>query len=750
MVKILLRLPDRIIQSSFYLLFFLVPLVLTPFNYELFEYNKMMLTYGLTVIITGSWMIKMVISKEIKIARTPLDLPILLFLFSQIVSTVFSIDRHVSLFGYYSRFNGGLLSTISYVLLYYAFVTNFPKEKIRKFLLFTLSSGLLVSIYGILEHFGIDKDIWVQDVQNRVFSTLGQPNWLAAYLAVLIPITLGIGLTNFTKKSAESNGRSQNAKVKSQNRYLNLKNIGILGYWVMGLLFYSTLLFTKSRSGFLGFWAVFIIMGIMIWITTMSLSHFLTAVKKCDTNFVKEFFLFTCIFLFVAFLFGTPFEQVNRFTFTQLINHQPPTTNHQPAKPSGDSIIDIGITGSSKIREIVWKGSLDVFKNYPLFGSGVETFAFSYYQFRPKEHNMTSEWDFLYNKAHNEYLNYAATTGAFGLGSYLLIILVFVGWNIKNSIRYQVSGIRYKNKEDKNIPNTYYVILNTALFSAWLSILITNFFGFSVVVIQLFFFLIPAISFILAEDLKSLYLYKINNIIMKQFNNETITNRQIVIIFILLFVICYLLFVLARLWYADTLFASGYHASRSSDYTTAYQKLKEAISMNPEEPLYYDELSIPAAYLSIALDDEKESTLSGQLKEEAIIASDIAVSNSWHNVNYWKNQTRLYYALAQLDEKYLLRALNALEKAKLLSPTDPKIGYNLALIYDKMGKKKEAIETLIQATELKTDYRDAYYALAFLYDKNKEKQKAKEALSYILTRLNPNDEEAKKKLEELK
>ena len=321
MVKILLRLPDRIIQSSFYLLFFLVPLVLTPLNYELFEYNKMMLTYGLTVIITGSWMIKMVISKEIKIARTPLDLPILLFLFSQIVSTVFSIDRHVSLFGYYSRFNGGLLSTISYVLLYYAFVTNFPKEKIRKFLLFTLSSGLLVSIYGILEHFGIDKDIWVQDVQNRVFSTLGQPNWLAAYLAVLIPITLGIGLTNFTKKSAESNGRSQNAKVKSQNRYLNLKNIGILGYWVMGLLFYSTLLFTKSRSGFLGFWAVFIIMGIMIWITTMSLSHFLTAVKKCDTNFVKEFFLFTCIFLFVAFLFGTPFEQVNRFTFTQLINN---------------------------------------------------------------------------------------------------------------------------------------------------------------------------------------------------------------------------------------------------------------------------------------------------------------------------------------------------------------------------------------------------------------------------------------------
>src|SRR3972149_8358380 len=161
-----LKFSDKIIINSFYLLFLLVPLILTPFNYELFEYNKMMVTYALTVLIVGAWVVKMIRNKKMLVQNTPLDIPILLFLASQIFSTFFSIDRHVSIFGYYSRFNGGLLSTISYILLYYAFVTNFPKEKIPKLLFFILSSGFLVATYGILEHFGIDKNIWVQDVQN--------------------------------------------------------------------------------------------------------------------------------------------------------------------------------------------------------------------------------------------------------------------------------------------------------------------------------------------------------------------------------------------------------------------------------------------------------------------------------------------------------------------------------------------------------------------------------------------------------
>ena len=121
----LLGICNRIIEYSFYALFFLVPLVFWKDTSELFEFNKMWLTFGLTIIIVSCWFVKMVLQKRILLCRTPLDIPIILFLLSQVISTIFSLDTHVSVWGYYSRFNGGLLSIFSYIFLYYAFVSNF-------------------------------------------------------------------------------------------------------------------------------------------------------------------------------------------------------------------------------------------------------------------------------------------------------------------------------------------------------------------------------------------------------------------------------------------------------------------------------------------------------------------------------------------------------------------------------------------------------------------------------------------------
>ncbi len=125
---------QKILTFSFFLLFFLTPLIWTPWNYELFEYNKMLFVYGITVIILGVWGIRAIREKRLIINHTPLDIPLLLFLLANILSTIFSIDPHTSIWGYYSRSNGGLLSIISYIALYYALVSNFTKEYVFKFL----------------------------------------------------------------------------------------------------------------------------------------------------------------------------------------------------------------------------------------------------------------------------------------------------------------------------------------------------------------------------------------------------------------------------------------------------------------------------------------------------------------------------------------------------------------------------------------------------------------------------------------
>ena len=144
----------KIIFFLFAFLIFFVPLVLWPFTSEVFEFNKMVLVYILTTLIASAWIIRSIIERKFIFRRTILDIPLLAFLGSQIISTLLSIDLYTSIFGYYSRFNGGLLSTICYLLLYWAFVSNFDKKDTLNLIKIWFASSVLVSVYAVLEHFG--------------------------------------------------------------------------------------------------------------------------------------------------------------------------------------------------------------------------------------------------------------------------------------------------------------------------------------------------------------------------------------------------------------------------------------------------------------------------------------------------------------------------------------------------------------------------------------------------------------------
>ena len=167
---------NRSIEYLYYSLFLLVPLIFAGNTSELFEFNKMWLTFGATSVILAFWLSKMVILKKVIFKRTILDIPILLFLISQIISSVISLDSYVSFWGYYSRWNGGLLSTLTYITLYYAFVSNFfmkdeeeDSEKkswidknptgvtvVKRSLFVSIISGFIVALWTIPSHFGYD------------------------------------------------------------------------------------------------------------------------------------------------------------------------------------------------------------------------------------------------------------------------------------------------------------------------------------------------------------------------------------------------------------------------------------------------------------------------------------------------------------------------------------------------------------------------------------------------------------------
>ncbi len=654
---------DRIIAYSFYLLFLITPLFWTSLNYELFEFNKMILVYGLTVIIVGTWILKMVYRKSFIVNRTPLDIPLLLFLGANILSTFLSMDPHTSIWGYYSRSNGGLLSLISYLLLYWAFVSNMDKEKVLTVLKFGLISGFIVALWGILEHFGVsascvilhgefNDSCWIQDVQARVFASLGQPNWMAAYLGMLIFPALYFFLT-------------------AKTRLLQTT------YYLLLTTLYLAFTFTYSRGPTLG-----LIGGLLLFIVGL-LTNFQFSIFNFQSIFKRISFILVTL-LIVNFLFGsalTSFRLVSKFA-------APPRPTIGITPTSGTQL-ENGGTESGQIRFIVWQGALDIFRHNPLFGSGVETFAYSYYQFRPASHNLTSEWDFLYNKAHNEYLNYLATTGIVGFASYMAVILLFVYWVIR-----KLAASKQENEQK---------MLIAALLGSYVSYLIYDFFLFSVVILAVFFYLFPAFVFVTTDSI-STFKFPFPAFIYRR---KIYTKA---VIGFIIFVICYFLFAIFRLWLADTIFEKGSKAADAGNPGKAYNLLTEASDLNPGEPFYRSELSFSAAAASSAL-AETDATLSGALKQEAIAQTDLVLRQSPKNVSFLRTAIRTYFELATVDKKYTDITLQALDKAIKLAPTDPKLYYNKALILQSQDKKDQAIEILKKTIQLKPNYLEALASL---------------------------------------
>lgn len=682
----------NLIPLLFNILFFFVPLVLFPKTSELFEFNKMVLVYAVVIVIVSSWIIKMIAEKKIIFRRTILDYPLLIFLGAQLISMFFSIDTRTSFFGYYSRFHGGFLSTLSYSLLYWAYVSNMNFSKTKKAIHITLVSAIFVSIYGVLERFGIDKNIWVQDVQNRVFSTLGQPNWLAAWLTALIPIAWAFII-------------SKGQKYKYHQ--------GLLG--IFSLIF-LTLLYTRSRSGILGFAASYFTFWVGLYL-----------LNKNIKTILKPFLQITFIALVITSVVGTPWTPClsDLFKKSEIVESQLKSIPVGPA-------LEIGGTESGEIRKIVWRGAVNIWKNYPIFGSGVETFAYSYYNFRPTEHNLVSEWDFLYNKAHNEYLNFLATIGTVGFLSYfgVLILITYVFIN------------PWLNKHrHKTFESTEKQILPLAFLSGFSSILVTNFFGFSVTPVALLFFLFPAMAVtIVIKNDTQIIIHK----------NKNINASQTISSGIVLIVAFYSLFLLSRYWYADTLFAEGKQQNDADNHTHAREILIKAVKYSPREALFYDELSEATSGIALNLSESANKEAAEQFALTSISESAKAVELSPSNLNIRRNRARLYIRLSTIDPEYLVGAKETLIEAVRLAPTDAKLFYNLGLTLARLGEINEAIEIMGKTIEMKTNYRDARFARALLLIDVGRNEEAISELSYILEKISSEDELVRLQLEELR
>jgi O-antigen ligase len=606
----------------------------------------MYLVYSLTILIIFFHFLNWLQGKTTLFSRNKLQLPLLLFFLSQLLSTFFSVNIHTSIFGYYSRLNGGLLSLFTYLCLFFILLQYNRPKFIDKLIKIFLISGILVSIYAILEHFGIDKNIWVQDVQSRVFSTLGQPNWLAAYLCILLPFAI-----------------DQIFKSKPKSFYFFA---GIFS----SLLFYLALLFTKSKSGLAA--------GAISIATYLIIYTFKNHQSFKKHNYAKVAIIAT-ILIILSFSIDNPIKD---YLF-------PPKISPSTAQNS-----TLNITPSGDIRKIVWQGSFELWKRFPVLGTGPETFAYTYYWTRPASHNLTSEWDFLYNKAHNEYLNYLATTGTLGFLTYIFFIFSVIYFLIKSS------------DSSLKIPTL----------AAFLSILITNSAGFSVVITSLFFFLLPAL---VSPKLPA-------EADLKPKNKICLLPLIAVSLFLLIKNISFLL--------ADVAYNQSLVSSDRQQYSDAQNYINFAIHLNSQEANYYSQASLVAAK-------------SDQV-QNAISYSNQALSLSPADTNLWKERAQVFSLISLKNPQYFAYAIDALEKCSRLAPTDAKVFYLLGEFYEAASQKDLAIKNYQHALDLKSNYDYASFALGKIYFTDKNYAEAKKDFEITL-QIAPTNTDAQNYLDKI-
>ncbi len=698
------------------LLVAMTPFLFTGVNEELFEFNKMLFVYFVVLLMVSLWILKMILEKKILFIRSFFDLPLLLFFLGQLLSTVFSIHQRTSLFGYYGRFHGGLLSTLAYCLFYWATVSNLGKKQLKVVMMTAILSAVMVSLYAIPERMGISPSCiilrqefnvscWIQDVQSRVFATFGQPNWLAAYLSAILPITTIFFL--FPSKSF-----SLFPPVKTQKVF-----------WLIGITAMTiALLFTKSRSGLIA-----LIISVVVILAYVIYQVINNSVSKKKVQY-NSFLIILSVIVTVMLIFGTELTPPLTQLLSRMNNSDDSNTHIEKNAKEPIEISDQGIliTPSENIRKVVWKGATEIWQRYPWLGSGPETFAYSYYLDRPEEHNHLSEWDFLYNKAHNEHLNFLANSGIIGLGTYLLVV--------GSSLYLAVKIVRKKNLN----PETKWSALTIG--SSLLAIQVTNFFGFSTVMIGV----------ISSLFLAYLALISHKETIANQPQVKNVSFFQRATIFCLAILVIHGILSIISLWQADYFFVKGKVLIQSAEYQEGVNYLQRAIVLSPHEALFYDELANTYAQVAVEflqLDDIQSAKEFAQL---AIATNDKTIKLNPKHLNFLQTRISIFTRLALIDIAYLDQALQTIKLAKTLAPTHPKLLFNQGRIELSMGNEIKAIKSIQTAITMKPNYHEARYRLGQIYEQDpKDCSLAKEQYQYIIEKIIPNDQHLLQKLKEL-
>lgn len=293
---------------------------------------------------------------------------LILFLLAVSVSTLFSLEFSLSIFGTYERQLGltGLVATTFFCLLLAEAITS--EARICTLIKTMALAGSLCGLYGLLQYCRLDPFGWSEAFGNRPISTLGHPDFFGVLLAMTLPLAVSLCYRTGTR---------------SERLFWFLA----VGIQLCGLLV------SQTRGAWIA--ASVSLVGFLMAEPWLYRVRGKLLRKKVSTSSLALGVLL-CLWLSASLLMPELRERAAS------IFHWKEQT-----------------------RIYLWLDTLKVIRDYPLSGSGPETFRVAFMPHKSIE-LAGLERNVNFDNPHNNYLYLWATTGSVGLFAYLYLLFACV------------------------------------------------------------------------------------------------------------------------------------------------------------------------------------------------------------------------------------------------------------------------------------------------------------------------------------
>jgi len=354
---------ERILEGGVILLLFLP--VIGEYGPLLYPLGRDILLWVVVEIMAGSFLLLMLAKRHTPLPRFSW---IIFFFFAWWgatgIATLFSPHQSLSFWGSIIR-SQGLFTFSHFLILFLILAAFFPKEKWRnKFFPAMVLASIFVSSLALWER--------VSAGTERVSSTLGNPNFLAGYLLLIIFATLAFFLQE--KRYPLKIFYGSSLALQAITLVLTFSRGAYLGFFGGLLIFFFLLpgLQKKLRVATLGGIAAFLILGGLLQI-----SHQTEWVRAISPQIYERFF----------------------------------STSNQ------------GIPYTIISRTESWHAGIQGIAARPFFGWGPENFAIPFDAFYRGNLEHIYFGEAWFDRAHNIFIDVAATTGIVGLMAFLALLL---------------------------------------------------------------------------------------------------------------------------------------------------------------------------------------------------------------------------------------------------------------------------------------------------------------------------------------